>query len=266
MSSKISATAAGYMELEHAQKDGECEIVEVSGGISKKLGCCNLYKPQEDADEFRCGECLYLIGGMPILLIMRHGETEANKENRFRGLSQVKLDEQGIQRAHDAGDYLKKNANVRRIISSPLPRARQTADIVAEILGIQKVSTDEKLLPWDLGDFTDKKKSEYGDMLNFLVEHPDVKAPHGKSLNDVRAEFHPALDDYLEHAKLPNNQILLVSHGTEIIETELRFGESESPHDAEVVAPGGILAVYPDGRNYHAEPFLGKVKRGTFGS
>ena len=57
---KISAQAAGYMELAGAKKDASCQIVSVIGGVSKKLGCCNHFKPQGGADEFRCGECKHV--------------------------------------------------------------------------------------------------------------------------------------------------------------------------------------------------------------
>lgn len=60
MPKKIPAAHAGYMELEGAKKDGDCAIVRVSGGISSKKGCCDLYDPQKGADEFRCGECIYV--------------------------------------------------------------------------------------------------------------------------------------------------------------------------------------------------------------
>lgn len=60
---RISAVAAGYMELEGARKDGDCQIVEVQNGISKDLGCCNLYKPVKGADKFNCGHCGYVTGG-----------------------------------------------------------------------------------------------------------------------------------------------------------------------------------------------------------
>lgn len=57
---RITAGSAGYMELEGATKDAECEIVEVKNGVSSKRGCCNLYDPIKGADEFRCGECSYV--------------------------------------------------------------------------------------------------------------------------------------------------------------------------------------------------------------
>jgi len=57
---KVSAEAAGYMELKGAVKDGGCKIVHVEGGISKKLGCCNLFNPSNgQVTEFRCGTCKF---------------------------------------------------------------------------------------------------------------------------------------------------------------------------------------------------------------
>jgi len=61
---RISERAAGYMELAGAQKDGDCQVVEVDGGISQDLGCCNVFglksgKPKE----FRCGTCEYVVSG-----------------------------------------------------------------------------------------------------------------------------------------------------------------------------------------------------------
>jgi hypothetical protein len=56
---KVSEEAAGYMELEGAEKDGECQIVHAENGVSLEKGCCNLYKPDPGADEFKCGECKY---------------------------------------------------------------------------------------------------------------------------------------------------------------------------------------------------------------
>lgn len=57
---RISAEAAGYMELTGAKKDGDCEIVKVAGGISKQRGCCNEFKPEDRyTTQFRCGTCRF---------------------------------------------------------------------------------------------------------------------------------------------------------------------------------------------------------------
>jgi hypothetical protein len=62
MTQRISAKAAGYMELAGAVKDAQCRIVHVEGGVSKQRGCCNLFDPESDAvKQFRCGNCEYLV-------------------------------------------------------------------------------------------------------------------------------------------------------------------------------------------------------------
>lgn len=59
--SRIPAAQAGYMELAGAKKDGDCRKVEVSGGVSRELGCCNEFQPQKkDTRHFDCGDCEYL--------------------------------------------------------------------------------------------------------------------------------------------------------------------------------------------------------------
>lgn len=57
---KMSADAAGYMELDGAQKDGDCTKVEVEGGVSKELGCCNEFDPQPQTQKFSCGTCTFV--------------------------------------------------------------------------------------------------------------------------------------------------------------------------------------------------------------
>lgn len=61
--SKIPSAQAGYMELAGAVKDADCKKVEVAGGVSKSLGCCNEYHPEKkSANRFQCGQCEYVIG------------------------------------------------------------------------------------------------------------------------------------------------------------------------------------------------------------
>lgn len=59
--SRMSAKSAGYMELDGAEKDGDCEIVKVEGGVSSDKGCCNYFKPEKGAKQFKCGTCRELL-------------------------------------------------------------------------------------------------------------------------------------------------------------------------------------------------------------
>ena len=60
---RIDERAAGYLELPGAVKDGDCQVVEVAGGISQDLGCCNLFGLKGGAEKlFSCGTCEYVTG------------------------------------------------------------------------------------------------------------------------------------------------------------------------------------------------------------
>jgi hypothetical protein len=58
---KVPSAQAGYMELSGAKKDAQCKKVEVAGGVSRDLGCCNYFDPQnKQVSQFKCGTCEYV--------------------------------------------------------------------------------------------------------------------------------------------------------------------------------------------------------------
>lgn len=58
---RVSASRSGYMELAGAKKDADCSEVAVKGGVSRQLGCCNLFKYRSGAEKlFSCGTCKYV--------------------------------------------------------------------------------------------------------------------------------------------------------------------------------------------------------------
>ena len=55
-----SAKEAGYLELKNATKTGDCSEVNVPGGVSFNLACCNEFQAEsDDTDRFSCGTCRY---------------------------------------------------------------------------------------------------------------------------------------------------------------------------------------------------------------
>jgi hypothetical protein len=58
---RVSAEAAGYLEFDGAVKDADCQIVNVEGGVSSDLGCCNLFGKTK-IKKFSCGTCEYVAG------------------------------------------------------------------------------------------------------------------------------------------------------------------------------------------------------------
>ena len=58
---RVDGKIAGYMELPGAEKDGDCVRVQVPGGVSGKLGCCNLFEWDHNTGKlFSCGTCEYI--------------------------------------------------------------------------------------------------------------------------------------------------------------------------------------------------------------
>ena len=80
-------------------------------------------------------------------LFLRHGEVQNNKDVFYANLPGFYLSEKGELQAKDASKKIKKLFNIQKIISSPLLRARQTADIISQELKI-KVEVSHNIIEW----------------------------------------------------------------------------------------------------------------------
>lgn len=87
---------------------------------------------------------------MVTFIIVRHGYSAFNKENRFSGQANIDLDKIGYLQANSVAKYVLENFNIDSIYSSDLVRAYNTAKPVADALGIQIVE-DKGLRELDVG-------------------------------------------------------------------------------------------------------------------
>jgi broad specificity phosphatase PhoE len=85
----------------------------------------------------------------PQLLVIRHGRTAWSAVGKHTGRSNIALTDRGRDEARDAARTL-AGWNIGRAWSSPLDRARETAEIVSPACG---VTLDDDLVEWDYGDF-----------------------------------------------------------------------------------------------------------------
>ena len=150
---------------------------------------------------------------MTSIYLVRHGQTAWNKEEIFRGRTDVPLDETGLKQAELAGQYF-KGIEIHAIYSSPLSRAWQTAQKIAQIQTV-KVEPLEGILDMSFGDWEGHAHQEIRKMDNETyrqwVESPHlVKLPGGESLDDVRGRAMAALEEVLR--KHSEKTIVLVSH------------------------------------------------------
>lgn len=188
-----------------------------------------------------------LLANDPIAYIQRHGTTKANTKDAFRGWEDFELEEQGLREAHEAAEwYLEHGIKPKRIVCSPLARAKKTAEIIGLALGV-KVETDDRLKPFDVGEFTGKKKDSTWDDFVHYLDHPDETIPKGESVHHFAEREIKALEELLADAAL-NGPIIIVAHTSNIVIADcfLRTGEVGMdcrPEEKDIVAPGGTVAV-----------------------
>ena len=100
---------------------------------------------------------------MVTFLVIRHGFSRGNKENRFSGQMDVPLDETGILQAKATAEYVLSQFKVDSVYASDLSRAVDTVKPIAEALG-QSVHTCKELREVDVGDWQDRINEEIAQM------------------------------------------------------------------------------------------------------
>ncbi|MBD0382873.1 histidine phosphatase family protein [Paenibacillus sedimenti] len=141
------------------------------------------------------------------LYVVRHGETEWNYENRVCGTTDIRLTNRGIEQAKDLAQLLRKK-QINIIISSPLCRALNTAEIISKEICTDYI-VDQRLTEQDYGVF----EGSPHDNKEFLEAklHFANKLSGGESILQVVQRIFNLLDDIKE--KYRNHNVLLVAHG-----------------------------------------------------
>lgn len=136
--------------------------------------------------------------------LLRHGQTDWNIDFRLQGITDIALNQTGIAQAQRAAQILQR-ADWDFIASSPLTRARQTADIVAAELGFEEISIQDLLLERSFGEAEGMTHEQW------KREFPDGMPPGGESLQELRERANLLLEKLLETYR--GTRVLTVSHG-----------------------------------------------------
>lgn len=115
------------------------------------------------------------------ILESRHANTEDDEIGKVSGQNTKPLSKDGVEDAEALRDEVALHAP-DKIITSDLPRAKQTADIVSD--GKIPVEENKNLRSWDLGEFSGMKDADFKKVQKFFVEHPDEKTFEGKNLGE----------------------------------------------------------------------------------
>jgi broad specificity phosphatase PhoE len=147
------------------------------------------------------------------IYLVRHGQTAWNKGEIFRGRTEVPLNEMGFREAELAGEYL-KDKEIYAVYSSPLSRALQTAQKIAQFhnLEVQPLNgiTDMSFGGWE-GRPLKEVQIHDRELYRQWREQPHlVRLPGGESLDEVRDRTMAALEEVI---RLHSGKTLaLVSH------------------------------------------------------
>jgi len=149
---------------------------------------------------------------MTEVILVRHGETEWNVEEIYRGRLDVELSEIGVKQAQLLGRYL-SNLKLDAIYSSPLKRAADTANILAQYQNVDVQVTDG-LMDLNCGEWqglSDKqvKKSYPALHEQWRVNPHLVEMPGGERLEDVRERALGVVDKVVSKH---SGSVALVSH------------------------------------------------------
>lgn len=142
---------------------------------------------------------------MTDLYLVRHGETDWNRQRRIQGLTDIPLNETGRAQARATGMLLTRR-RWDAIFSSPLGRAVETASIIAAEVGLAQPTLIDALVERNYG------QAEGLDWLEVETRYPHhATVPGRESREDVAARVVPALMALA--AERPTQALLVVSHG-----------------------------------------------------
>lgn len=187
---------------------------------------------------------------MSTLVIVRHGQSVWNLENRFTGWTDVELSEKGIAEAREAGRKL-TGYTFKEAFTSSLIRARHTLNIILEELGEAgiEVHADKALDERNYGELQGLDKAEtlqkYGEeQFNLWRRSFAVAPPGGESLQNTAARVLPYYLSMIRPGLSGDNCILISAHGNSL-RALMMFLEDLSPEQIEhTEISTGIPRVY----------------------
>lgn len=142
------------------------------------------------------------------LLVVRHGRTDWNDLKKVQGIADIELNNEGKEQAKKTAELL-KDKNIDLIISSPLIRTRQTAEIINEERNIE-ILFDDRIKERDYGEFEGLTKDIFG-FHDFWIYSKNLRYEKAENIQDFFKRIYGFLDEIKE--KYKDKTVLIVIHG-----------------------------------------------------
>ena len=168
------------------------------------------------------------------IVLLRHGETDWNQAGRLQGHVDIPLNPNGrLQIRHAAEILAERCPSIELVISSPLSRARESAEIVSEKLGYEKadIIVEPMLIERSFG------VGEGMDAVERKDKYPDDIYPGMESLEDLLKRARSAFEK-IELSYCDKKTILVVAHGAIFYAMMAAITEGRLPYGA--FEPGSV--------------------------
>ena len=187
---------------------------------------------------------------MALLVLVRHGESQWNLENRFTGWIDVPLTETGRREARRAGELL-RGMHFDRAYTSVLQRATETLDIVLRVIGQTDlpIERDAALNERHYGDLQGLNKAETAEKFGAEQVHIwrrsyDVAPPGGESLKDTAARTLPYFESAIVPALRAGQNLLVAAHGNSLRSIVMHLDRLDKQQVLELNIATGVPIVY----------------------
>ena len=188
------------------------------------------------------------------LILLRHGQSIWNLENKFTGWKDVPLSEKGEFEAKNAGLLLKKHKiHIDNVFSSELERANKTAEIATKEAGLNhlwednrlNMQCDHRLNERDYGDLVGLNKAETAD--KFGKEQVQIwrrsyatPPPNGESLKNVVDRVSPYFNKIIKPLLIEKKNILIAAHGNSLRAMMIELGMYKPEDISSIELPTGL--------------------------
>ncbi len=191
----------------------------------------------------------------PVAYFVRHGDTDLNDKDVFRGDEDIPLNEKGRAQAENLIRFFRHN-KFSRIYCSDRKRVRQTLAPLAKDKGMRLI-----ILPniesLNTGDFTNYRKTKENiAAIQWYSRHPEIQIPGGESFHEFRERVDPQLWRAIKTGEDSERPVVIGVHGSILKELHRLLYGTTIPKAR--VATGGVEAVFKSAHGYEAIPILGK--------
>ncbi len=188
---------------------------------------------------------------MPLLILVRHGQSIWNAKKLFTGWTDVDLSEKGFLEAEIAGKHLAK-INLDVIFASELIRAKKTAELILEENLNSKtipIICDQRLNERHYGDLQginhDVAREKFGaEQIHIWRRSFDIPPPNGESLKMTAERTLPCLDELIIPELKSDKNVLIVAHGNSLRSIVMRLENISKENIVKLEIPTGTPKIY----------------------